>query len=156
MNLKRHISYLKYVLRHKYYVYLAGRQLDVPFWILILHDWDKFLPSEWFPYARNFYNEDGSSKKENYSESDAFVKAWNQHQKLNKHHWQYWLLTWDMGETSYLEMPDVYVREMFADWKGAGKALGKPNTLEWYNKNYTNIKIHDKTRQKLEKHLNYR
>lgn len=29
-------------------------------------------------------------------------------------------------------MPDRYRREMLADWIGAGKAYGNPNTREWY------------------------
>lgn len=51
----KHWKYLKYVVRHKWYVFLACRQLGVPLWQSIIHDWTKFLPREWFPYVRYFY-----------------------------------------------------------------------------------------------------
>ena len=53
--MKAHIAYLKYVLRHKWYVFLACRTLRVPLWQSVVHDWTKFLPQEWFPYVRKFY-----------------------------------------------------------------------------------------------------
>lgn len=151
INLKRHISYLKYVLRHKYYVYLAGRQLDVPFWILIFHDWDKFLPSEWFPYARTFYNEDGTDK--DYEESPEFREAWRKHQKRNKHHWQYWLLTWDRGETQALPMSDLWVKEMITDWVGAGLANGYNDPNAWYQKNKNLMILHYDARWLVENYM---
>jgi hypothetical protein len=147
---RRHWMYLKYVLRHKWYVLLAGLQLKVPLLILIAHDWDKFLPSEWFPYARTFYNKDGSKT---YNEHPAFTLAWNQHQKINKHHWQWWYITWDRGESEALPMPDVFRREMLADWRGAGQAVGFPDTRGWYEKNRDKMKLHPETRQWIEEQL---
>lgn len=139
--MRRHWQYLKYVLRHKWFVFAACIRLGVPVWIALLHDWDKFLPDEWFPYARCFYKPDGSKQ---YDEKQM-VAAWNAHQKRNKHHWQYWMLTWDRGETECLPMPDVYRLEMLADWIGAGRALGKPNTWEWYAANREKMKLHPDT-----------
>ena len=145
--MKRHWQYLKYVLRHKWFVFQAGLFLKVPMWILILHDWDKFMPDEWFPYARCFYKPDGSKQ---YDVTPAFNMAWNAHQKRNKHHWQYWMITWDRGETECLEMPDVYRHEMLADWMGAGKALGNPDVRSWYEKNKDKMKLHPRTRELVE------
>lgn len=111
--MKRHLAYLKAVLRHKWFVFLACFHWGVPIWSAILHDWDKFLPDEWFAYARTFYKPDGSKQ---YAESVDFARAWMLHQHRNKHHWQYWLwititdhnfgmpirkgdyLVWDRGE----------------------------------------------------------
>jgi hypothetical protein len=46
----------------------------------------------------------------------------------------------DSGKTKILEMPERYRREMFADWKGAGRAMGKGNDVRvWYEKNRENI-----------------
>lgn len=148
--MNRHWQYLKYVLRHKWFVLLAGLKLHVPILMLILHDWDKFLPDEWFPYARTFYNKDGSKR---YQEFPEFALAWNHHQKRNKHHWQYWLLTWDRGENEPLPMPDVFRREMLADWRGAGRALGFPDTADWYRKNADKMKLHPDTRRWIESQL---
>jgi hypothetical protein len=193
--MKRHYKYLKYVLRHKWYVFLACFRMRVPLWIAILHDWDKFMPDEWFPYARTFYKLDGTKQ---YVESVEFARAWMFHQHRNKHHWQYWIkipqpqnsggtiwedkriqeldiLVWDRGEAQQIvqrnsggdswyelrpvdvlvsllaklkpqPMPDVYRREMIADWMGAGKALGKPKVWEWYEKNSDKIQLHADTR----------
>lgn len=168
--MSQHWKYLKYVLRHKWFVFVECLRLGVPIWTAILHDWDKFLPSEWIPYSRFFYGGDYFPSREShegfgrpsmlgifiYTREDVerdFAAAWNQHQKINKHHWQYWMLTWDRGETECLPMPDVYLLEMIADWRGAGRALGKPDTLAWYLKNKDNIKLHPATRGHLEYEL---
>lgn len=178
--MRRHWSYLKYVVRHKWYVFLACLKLGVPIWIAIWHDWDKFLPDEWFPYARTFYKSDGEKQ---YQPDESFDRAWNAHQKRNKHHWQYWLLVYDKnpwpkinvqsydGGMSNLEsavkelerllntapvvlpIPDVYRREMLADWIGAGRALGKPKTWEWYAANRDNMKLHSDTRAWIEEQV---
>jgi hypothetical protein len=50
-----HLRYLRYIVRHKWFVLLAGLKTGAPLWRLIVHDWSKFTPREWFAYARNFY-----------------------------------------------------------------------------------------------------
>jgi len=149
MTIKQHATYLRYVLRHKYYVWRGCRIVGgLSLWRAIVHDWDKFLPDEWLPYVATFYAPDGSKQ---YVESPAFAAAWNRHQKRNRHHWQYWLLTWDRGETVALPIAEVDVREMLADWIGAGWAItGNPNPRSWYEKNREKIKLHPDTRRVLE------
>lgn len=148
--MRRHWKYLAYVLRHKWYVFVAGMELGAPLWQLIVHDWSKFLPSEWIPYARTFRKLDGTGQ---YVPYNAFWHAWNSHEKRHKHHWQYWVLIPDKGELQPLAMPDRYRREMLADWIGAGRALGKPDTLAWYEANKENIMLHPDTRIWVEKRL---
>lgn len=193
--MKRHWQYLKYVLRHKWYVFQECWKLGVPLWIAFFHDWDKFLPDEWFPYARTFYKPDGSKQ---YVESVDFARAWMLHQHRNKHHWQYWLwidmpsdniaiplpktdyLVWDRGEAQRVvkrnsggvewhelqppfpadsvaggdPMPDVFRREMLADWRGAGRAItGKDETQTWYLANKDKMKLHPETRAWIEMQL---
>lgn len=137
--MKRHWAYFKYVMRHKWFVLLASRKIGCSLWLAIIHDISKFRPSEWFPYARTFYAKDGSKQ---YVESPEFAIAWNHHQKQNKHHYQYWYITWDRGESEALTMPQKYVLEMVADWMGAGRAItGKWEAKEWYLKNRDKIKL---------------
>lgn len=143
MALRRYINYFRYVFRHKWYVFLACEELGVPLWMAIFHDWDKFLPGEWIPYARTFRAPDGSKQ---YKPDAAFERAWLYHKNRNKHHWQFWVSVMDDGHTECLPMPDVHRREMVADWRGAGRALGFPDTRAWYEKNYDNIKLHPDTR----------
>lgn len=150
--MKRHIAYLNYVLRHKSYVFFECLRLGVPFFIAIFHDWDKFLPDEWFPYARTFYAPDGTNQY--LPDKTGFSVAWLKHQNRNKHHWQYWMITWDKGNTECLPMPDVYRREMLADWRGASLALfGEDNTAYWYLENQDNIQLHPETRAWLESEI---
>lgn len=146
--MRRHLNYLFYVLRHKWFVLLASIKINAPLWMAIVHDLSKFMPSEWFPYANTFYAKDGSKR---YVESPEFAHAWNHHQKQNKHHYQYYMITWDRGTTEPLEMPDKYAREMVADWMGAGRAItGKWEVWGWYDKNRNNIILHPKTREYVE------
>jgi hypothetical protein len=148
--MNKHLKYLKYVLRHKWYVFQAGLKLHVPIWQLIIHDWSKFTPSEWKAYVDYFYD-----RKADYwmymfdkdYQQLAFDKAWLHHQHKNPHHWQHWVLRQDSGATLVLEMPERYVKEMVADWMGAGRAInGKMEVGSWYRKNKDKILLHEKTR----------
>lgn len=146
--MKRHWSYLKYIIRHKWFVFTASIKIGAPFWRAIIHDWSKLLPSEWNPYSHTFYKSDGSSQ---YVETSDFNYAWNHHQKRNKHHWQYWLLRFDSGDVIPLPMPTKYILEMVADWMGAGRAItGKWEAQEWYHENKANIALHSTTRDLVE------
>lgn len=147
----RHINYLKYILRHKWFVFVASLKIGSPIWLAIIHDMSKFYPSEWFPYAETFYKRDGSKQ---YNETIDFNYAWNHHQKRNKHHWQYWLLEFDRGETKALKIPRKYLLEMIADWMGAGRAItGEWEVVEWYQKNKKNMTINEETKIEINKIL---
>ena len=147
-NYKRHWSYLKYIVRHKWFVAIAAKECGCSLWCIIVHDASKFLPSEWFPYAYTFYDDDGDKR---YEENGDFNTAWNHHQKRNRHHWQYWLLKMDRGDMEALPMPYKYVQEMVADWMGAGRAItGKWEVMEWYQKNKNTIILEPTTRNQVE------
>lgn len=156
--MKAHLQYLRYVLRHKWFVLMAGLG-EVPIWRLIFHDWTKFLPVEWNPYVAFFYGHgmtrgqaaalDYNFPVDNATEL-AFEYAWNHHQNHNDHHWQHWLRFGDDGTLLALPMPDVCRREMWADWRGAGRALGKPDTATWYEANKEKMKLHPGTRKWVE------
>jgi hypothetical protein len=139
-----YIEYLKAVLKHKYYMFLFSFQLKVPIYLALFHDSSKFTLEELIPYA-DYFN--GTKK-----DKQAFDQAWLFHTRRNKHHWQFWILCYDseVEKINCLEMPEVYVREMVADWKAAGKAYGNPNTPEWYAQNRSNILLHPKTKQLVE------
>lgn len=158
----KHWRYLKYVLRHKWYVFVECCKLGIP-WRGIVHDLSKFRRSEWKAYAQYFYGDnnhgltcftissDGlSGPPWGWKIEDRFDLAWLLHQHRNPHHWQYWLLREDDGGTKCIPMPDQYVREMVADWRGAGKAIhGKDDTSAWYAKNKTKIVLHPETRRRV-------
>jgi hypothetical protein len=50
-------------------------------------------------------------------------------------------------------MPDIYWREMVADWIGAGKAQGKPDIMVWYVAHEKRIGLHRTTRLSVESML---
>lgn len=53
-----------------------------------------------------------------------------------------------------LPMPDKYIKEMVADWRGAGKAInGFDDTANWYQKNKDNMIMHPTTRARVEELL---
>jgi len=206
-----YLKFLWSLIRHKWFVFVECWRLGIP-WLGIVHDWTKFLPSEFVPYARNFYGDypDDSevpqilrtahswTGKTKQDIKCAFDVAWLHHQKRNRHHWQYWLLQYDKGETwsvrgvdiypaeivrngkgtgvmetegeepaslyssdapvfeivkqlnlnpVALPIPDRYRREMLADWRGAGRAYGNPDTKAWYLEHRGNIILHPETRQ---------
>jgi hypothetical protein len=142
--MKPHLQYASYVLRHKWFVFLAGTRTGAPLWRLLIHDWSKLTPAEWGPYVRTFYAPQRSRPGE-------FDKAWLHHQHRNPHHWQHWLLQEDDGDLKALPMPKGLAREMVADWMGAGRAItGRWDVASWYAGNADKIRLHPDTRVSVE------
>ena len=165
--MRSHLKYISYLYRHKYWVFIAGRRLRAPLFRLLIHDWTKLLPQEWFPYLDFFYGEFlpwDRMKFRPYSEwkwskeavEERFQIAWNHHIHWNKHHWQFWLIVDDPAgphqeQIGVLPMPDKYVKEMVADWLGAGRALrGHWDAWTWYEQHKDKIMLHSSTRIKVE------
>lgn len=59
--IRAHLSYLKYVLRHKWFVFRECQRVGIT-WRGIVHDMSKFSRAEWEPYVCVFYNPDGSRR----------------------------------------------------------------------------------------------
>lgn len=139
--MKAHLRYASYVARHKWFVFRAGLKTGAPLWRLLIHDWSKLTPAEWTPYVHQFYAKDRKRK-------GAFERAWLHHQHRNPHHWQHWLdVKWD-GTLRPLPMPEKLVREMVADWMGAGRAItGRWEVRDWYKANRDKIVLHASTRK---------
>lgn len=165
----KHWKYLKYVIRHKWFVFVACQRNGVGFWQALTHDMSKFLPSEWIAYARYFYGPKMTEPwnyataqlyaykdTEEYKES-AFDVAWLKHIHRNPHHWQHWLLQQDNGELKALPMPVKYINEMLADWEGAGRAIhGRVEVAEWYEKNKHKQIMHPDTRALVDAYIKTR
>lgn len=153
MMIQANWKYLMYVLKHKWYVWLACLRLGDPFLILwrgIIHDWQKFTPAEWRPYVLSFYGPWGYKNRPDWL-VDAFDQAWLHHQHHGPHHWQHWILRKDDGDIKALSMPRRYVLEMVADWHGAGRAInGKADLHDWYVANREKIVLHPNTREMVE------
>lgn len=152
------MRYLKYILRHKRFVWVACFKM----WLYrqgLIHDLSKLFPCEFKRYMRYYSMNDKTVKKE-------FDRAWNHHQKYNPHHWQYWVLVEDGWTVTALEMPKKYVKEMLCDWRGVGRwfantpeAIKKYEYCERhevyarYHKNKDKILLHDYTKAYVENFL---
>lgn len=154
----RHYYYLRYVLRHKWFVFLAGYG-SVPVWRLIIHDWTKFLPREWLPYARCFRNPDGSMRNVmslRFDEQALFKVVLRRHINAHPHHWAWWVRIDAYCHIEALPMDEYSRQEMLADWRGASMAIeGKDNTAKWYQDNRDNMILHRDTRAWIEQQLGF-
>jgi len=134
-------------LKHKFYVLIAGMWLGVPLWQLLAHDISKFSVAEFPRYARYYFGQE--------KDRGEWAKAWHHHQRLNAHHPEYWLLSWrfcgGVGQpvadnVVVLPMPEMYVREMVADWFAASKIYtGRWDIATWLNKNGPKMIMHKGT-----------
>lgn len=120
------------VLKHKWFVFLAGRKVSCSLWRLLWHDVSKFLPSERRHYVRQIH---GSA-----DDPEGFMRAWIHHQNHNDHHWEYWIprTGHDKCDPPHednrpVKMSMAAVREMVADWLGASRAYGGewPTSAWW-------------------------
>jgi len=145
-SVRRHLAYLSYVVRHKWFVMIECFRHGL-IWRGLVHDLSKFRPSEWFPYARHFYNRNGSKvfHRDNLGR-EGFDFAWLLHQKRNRHHWQWWILPAEEAGEKVLEMKPVFRTEMVCDWIGDRRAMGHGKDLySWYKKNIKKMRFHPST-----------
>lgn len=153
MKRSMNLNYLRYVIRHKWFVFQECKHLGVSLWQAVVHDWQKFTPAEWTAYALSFYGPWGYEERPEWLVA-AFDRAWLHHQHYGPHHWQHWILREDSGNTIAIEMPDRFVREMIADWAGAGRAItGKINICNWYSANREKMLLHPNTQAQVERYL---
>lgn len=158
--MRKFFTYLKYLVRHKWFVFLECCKFGMPVRGL-LHDMSKFRPSEFFPYMNHFGGgiKTGRDSTGYYKPTDtgdlAFDRAWFLHQKRNNHHWQFWIIPTDGGGIKVLEMPLFARKEMVADWRGAGKAQGTPDVKKWYAANKDKLVLGQETRTWVEQELGF-
>ncbi len=152
--MSKYWRYLWYILKHKWYVLVECCRLGVP-WLGVVHDLSKFGLTE---FVRSAWRYCGTPD-EVILVSEQYKLAWLHHQKVNKHHWIYWVVFTPIPGQSYDEgwgcipMPDRYRREMLADWIGAGKTYGGDGPIDWYEKNRGQLLLHPDTRDWLEEQL---
>lgn len=112
------------------------------------HDKSKYSNDEFDAYMNYFYD---SNKKD----EDEFNIAWNHHQKVNPHHWQYWILLKDSGKQIVLDMPIEYILEMICDWQSFVYKDPESTANKWYSDNKDKMQLSDNTTKILKKYLKY-
>ncbi|MES2360086.1 MAG: DUF5662 family protein [Gemmatimonadota bacterium] len=138
------VKHFNYLFWHKVYVFRAGVKRGVPLRQLLVHDWSKFLPSEFVPYTRRFFlgREDPETQLQ-------YELAFGLHCSRSPHHWEHWVV-----DGYPMKMPRQFALEMLADWDGAGMAKnGKNNTVAWYLANREHLMLHVQTRALIENEL---
>lgn len=154
--MNKHLSYLKYVLKHKWYTLIECIKLGIT-WRGIVHDLSRFRRDEWTARATYLFGGESPRDATGYpsgkSSSDAYKVSIHGHHQRNPHHWQWWVWNRDDGSKTVLPMSSVYRREMLADMRGAGRAQGKPDITAYYQANKDKMQLHSKTREWLELHL---
>ena len=141
------VNYLKYYLKHKWYVFkycvIRG------YWFQgLTHDLLKMFNSERKGFVGWF------SKEQNYNTKKDFDLARLHHIHTNPHHWQYWVLIDDDSGVTLIEMPLRYIEEMVCDWRGAQMAKwGRDRTEEWYLEHQKQIQLAPITKATVKKLL---
>jgi hypothetical protein len=161
----KHFKYLKYLLRHKWYVAIECWKRGL-YLHAFTHDLSKFRLSEWFPYVEYFYGNWNRDEPDDFrywmgrdKVQRPFDRAWLDHQHRNQHHWQHWVLKEDEGQIKALPISHKVILQMVCDWIGASKAIrGKDaNAAEWYKKVHGGMQqfMHDASRVDFEKLIGY-
>ena len=119
------------------------------------HDESKMLPEEYNAYDDYFYGKEGKDEDDIAVIDATFDYAWLHHQKMNPHHWQYWVLLNDDDGMKALEMPAEYVYEMIADWWSFSWRSGNLKEIfSWYDSHKEKMILHPKTQALVEDILN--
>lgn len=148
--------HIKSVIEHRTAVMQAGLKIGVPINLLEEHDLSKFHHTEFVGYALRFH---GQGLLPESVIDQKFREAWLHHVHLNKHHWQHWIMPYDMDDrwplSGAIEMPHDYVLEMIADWMGASYTYGRKtwDISAWLRVSARTIILHPSTRSLLRERL---
>lgn len=118
------------------------------------HDRSKYDLEEYVPYLYHFYPS-GDIDPDSKEYKDAYDCAWLRHQKLNPHHWQYWVLIRDSGKIEPLDMPVEHVISMLCDWHSFSAKDPSSTASRWYYDNGDKMMLSDNTRSLIDKYIVY-
>ncbi len=96
------------------------------------HDNSKLSVEEFVQYRMYFYPVDDKEK-----EKSNFSDAWENHKKLNNHHWQNWTKTWDKHHYS-----EIFLIHNIIDWIAMSFKFGD-TAKNYYEKNKHEINFPD-------------
>lgn len=130
-KIKDSVEYGADLAKHKYYVYKAGRQLDLPRLQLLKHDWNKLDPLIFTTYRDFFYGPSGIKGTRDPLMHQRFKAAAELHKVYSPHH----VYSMDIDEFNRRKNK----MEAVADWWSASKRKtgysdSFPEFKEWWNK----------------------
>ena len=159
-----HLKYLRYVLTHKFWVFVYCCQFGIPLRGLV-HDLSKFRPSEWFTMATYFYTKRRETEwftltaKYGVYEAapwgtdidDLYKVACKLHFNRNDHHWEHWV-SLDNHQPFSVGMPLSARKELLADWLAFARTRNG-NALAEYEKRKKTIILRQDDRDWIEEQL---
>lgn len=146
--MNKFIGHLKIVTKHRHYVFINCCKAGIP-WRGLIHDLSKYSPQEFFPSVKHFQG--NRSPNEGEREDYGYSLAWMHHKGRNKHHFEYWRdLNVQTRQYEPVEMPLIYVKEMFCDRIAAskvykGKDFDKTAPFRYFNLGSAAKKMHPNT-----------
>ncbi len=145
------------VMRHRCLVIFHCWKVGI-LWRGLMHDLSKYSPAEFLNGVR-YYQGGLRSPNEGEREAHGYSIAWIHHKGRNRHHFEYWTdYNPKTKQVEPVEMPLVFVKEMFCDRLAASKVYqGKNYTdshpLEYFARGKDRRVIHPKTSDLLESWL---
>ena len=119
-------GHFKTITKHRHAVIYHAVRAGIP-WRGLMHDLSKYLPAEFFA-GMKYYTDGTRSPNEAEREEYGYSLAWMHHKGRNKHHFEYWTdYNPETKVVSPVQMPVVYVKEMFCDRVAASKIYQKQN-----------------------------
>ena len=117
--MNRFFGHLNTITKHRHIVMRHCFKAGIP-WRGLLHDLSKYSPSEFIPGVRYYTGKHSPTADERADK--GYSKAWLHHKGRNRHHYEYWS-DWSRKDGKYMpvEMPTVFVVEMFCDRVAASK-----------------------------------
>jgi hypothetical protein len=110
------------IIHHKWVILWLGWKMGLGFLHLIIHDWSKFTPEEWWGYLQKHQKISKNWRKEDDDRTFLY------HQNRNPHHLEYWVFI-EKDTPKPIEIPEMFITEMVVDWVAANLAYS--HSSEW-------------------------
>ena len=154
--MNRFFGHLNTILKHRHKVVVHCFRAGI-LWRGLLHDLSKFSWKEFSEGVRYYQGNRSPNEKER--EKKGFSEAWMHHKGRNRHHFEYWTdYNPKTKRVEPVEMPLVFVKEMFCDRVAASKVYQGENysdahPLEYFIRGKDRRVIHSETSDLLESWL---
>jgi len=149
--IKDNLNYGWYVTKHKANIVSPMLQMQLPLTQALVHDFSKYLPSEFRPYRDWFQGPHGLKGDQDKETHKQWREAVEKHYARNMHHWKKRGLT-------VAETPLKYRMESVADWYSVGKTNRPkgtkfPDFKTWYAQRQESLPIDNEVRFTINKRL---
>ncbi len=110
------------------------------------HDRSKYTKEEFEGYVNFYFPSEDKEKRE--ADFQKFVMAHHHHIHNNPHHIEYWFGVNGAGEVAPLQIPDIHILHILANWLGRC-VFNEDNFGDWVDKYFHKFLIEEKTKTKM-------